>query len=462
MGKRKSLGRVVIVGNSFAGLLTAAALADHADRVTIIDRDHLPAEPEHRPGVPQGRHIHVLLAAGQRSLETLLPGILAELDDRGVPSVGTPTDVVQLHRGRWVRRAGRSVAFLTGTRPLLVQGLRRRGLANPRIETLDGVEAVGLLGDRSQVRGLSVRRRTGHTRGGAEELAADLVVDASGRSSHTPQWLAALGAKLPAEQRIDSGLSYTTRLYHAPAHPGYKGIYLIPYPGSTRGAVIMPTEEKEMFLVTLSGLAGDEPPTDPKGYESFAKRLPHPIVYEWIMAAQPQGPPMGFRGTANVRRRYDRLGGRPRGLLVVGDAACSFNPVYGQGITVAATAAVALRQALARGELSTKRLQKIVAASASQAWTISGGADKKMPGATGNAVAPGPADRFADWYLARVEAHSAGNLVVGNAFRDVLHLLAPVTALFAWPVLRTVLFGRVQPTATGPPLYPEHYGVSAE
>jgi 2-polyprenyl-6-methoxyphenol hydroxylase-like FAD-dependent oxidoreductase len=280
-------------------------------------------------------------------------------------------------------------------------------------------------------------------------------VDAGGRSSHTPQWLGAIGAKPPAEQRIDSGLCYTTRLYHAPAHPGYKGIYLIPYPESTRGAVVMPTEEKDMFLVTLSGLAGDEPPTDPKGYESFAKRLPHPIVYDWIMAAQPQGPPMGFRGTANVRRRYERLGGRPRGLLVVGDAACSFNPVYGQGITVAAIAAVALRQALARGERSTKRMQRIVAASAAQAWTISGGADKKMPGATGNAVEPGPADRFADWYLARVEAHSAANLAVGVPFRDVLHLIAPARALFSWPVLRTVLFGRLMSTSAEAPLHPE-------
>lgn len=455
MGRSKGLGRVVVVGNSFAGLLTAAVLADHADHVTIVDRDRIPDDPEQRPGVPQGRHIHVLLAAGRRCVEELLPGIMAEFDELGVPAVGTPGDVVQLHRGRWVRRAGKSVAFLTGTRPLLEQVVRRRVLANPRIDTMDGIEAVGFMGDRGRVRGLLIRRRGDGARSEPEEMPADLLVDASGRSSHTPEWLTAIGAKPPAEERIDSGLCYTTRMYRGPVHPGYKGIYLIPYPESPRGGVVMPIEEKGRFLVTLSGVVGDEPPTDPRGYELFSKNLQHPLVHDWIMAAEPEGPPMGFRGTANVRRRYDRLGGRPRGLLVVGDAACSFNPVYGQGITVAAGAALALRKALAQGVRSTKSLQRLVVKSAAQAWTISGGADKKMPRATGNAVKDGPADRFADWYLARVEARSTGNLAVGVPFRDVLHLNAPATALFSWPVMRTVLFGRIPPTPTEPPLYPE-------
>jgi hypothetical protein len=164
---------------------------------------------------------------------------------------------------------------------------------------------------------------------------------------------------------------------------------------------------------------------------------------------------MGFRGTANVRRRYDKLRGKPRGLLVVGDAACAFNPVYGQGMTVAALTAVALRQALARGEKSTRRLQRLVLDAATPAWIISGGSDKKMPGATGNALKPAPADRFADWYLSRVEAHATGSPAVTLPFGDVLHLVAPATSLFRWPVMRTVLFGRLNPTPDEPPLYPE-------
>jgi 2-polyprenyl-6-methoxyphenol hydroxylase-like FAD-dependent oxidoreductase len=455
MARDKGLGRVVVVGNGFAGLLTAAVLAQHADHVTIVDRDHVPDQVEPRPGVPQGRHIHVLLAAGQRALEELLPGVLAELDRLHVPAVESPTDIVETLHGRWMRRAGAGVAFLTPTRPLLEHVVRQRVLTHPRIEMMNSVEAVGFMGDRGRVQGLLIQRRGAGARPEPEPLRADLVVDASGRSSHTPQWLAAIDAPQPDEERIDSGLCYSTRVYHAPVHPGYKGIYLIPSPDQPRGAVVMPTETPGHFLVTLSGLAADAPPTDAAGFEAFAKGLPQPIVYDWIMAAQPQGPPMGFRGTANVRRRYDKLGGRPRGLLVVGDAACSFNPVYGQGITVAALGTVALRDALARGNRSTKQLQKLVIEAATSAWTISSGSDKKMPGATGNAIKPAPADRFADWYLGRVEAHAPANLTVSGQFQNVLHLLAPATALFAWPVLRVVLFGRVKPGPAEPPLYPE-------
>jgi 2-polyprenyl-6-methoxyphenol hydroxylase-like FAD-dependent oxidoreductase len=222
-----------------------------------------------------------------------------------------------------------------------------------------------------------------------------------------------------------------------------------------RGALIMPNEEPGAYLITLSGRAGHEPPTDPDGYEAFAAGLSHPIVRDWIAEALPQGPPVGFRNTANIRRRYERLRGRPAGLLVVGDAACTFNPVYAQGITVAAFGAQAVKDALARGERSTAHLQRLVAAAAEQAWAIAAGADKSLPRATGNAVRRSVVDRAAGWYVRRVEAHAACNPVVGQPFLEVLELVRPVRELFAWPVLRTVLFGRVRPPLTEPPLHPE-------
>jgi hypothetical protein len=291
--------------------------------------------------------------------------------------------------------------------------------------------------------------------GRTEELAANLVVDASGRGSHAPEWLTEIGAKPPFEERIDSGLTYATRVYHGPVSPGYQGIYLVPNPEAPRGGVIMATEEKGTFLVTLSGLPSDPPPSDPQGFERYTTKLPHPIVYEWVKAAQPKGPPMGFRGTANVRRRYDRLGGRPAGLLVVGDAACAFNPIYGQGMSVAALGALNIRKVLRKRGPSLARLQRIIIDAAAPAWVVSGGADKKMPGATGNAVEPGAADRFADWYLTRVDEHSAGSGVVGMPFRRVLHMVAPVTSLFAWRVFRTVAFTQPRPTPEVPPMDPE-------
>lgn len=456
-GEGKRWGRVLVIGNSIAGLLAARVLADHADTVTIIDRDRIPDGPVHRAGVPHSRHIHVVLAAGQRAMESLLPGVLDELSSLGVPAVGMPRDIVQRNRGRWVRRWPPSLAFLTGTRPLVEHVVRQRVLADARIEAFDSIEAVGLAGDRRQVGGVRLRPRGG---GGEETWAADLVVDASGRGSRTAAWLTAIGARPPAEERIETGLAYATRRYRAsldPAAAEYLGIYLLPRPGAGRGAVVMPIEEPGRYLVTLTGLPGEEPPTDPDAFEDFTASLEHPIVHEWLQAAEAEGPPLGYRSTANIRRRYDR-GSGPEGLLVVGDAATCFNPVYGQGISVAAAGAQALHRALAGGQPPTRRLQGLVIAAGAQAWQISTGVDKMLPTATGNAVRSGLLDRAAAWYLGRVQDHAASDMLVGNAFRDVVHLVAPVASLFDRRVARTVLLGRAGPGPATVPLHPEDAG----
>jgi 2-polyprenyl-6-methoxyphenol hydroxylase-like FAD-dependent oxidoreductase len=448
-------GRVLVIGNSIAGLLAARALADYAERVTLIDRDRIPDEPRHRAGVPQGRHIHVVLTAGQRAMEALLPGVLEELAALDVPAVGMPRDIIQRNRGQWVRRWPESLSFLTGTRALVEHVVRRRVLAHERIDAIESLEAVGLDGDRRRVRGVRLRLRGGSP--DEQTITGDLVVDASGRGSRTAQWLTSIGARPPAQERIETGLAYATRRYRATVDTAvaeYLGIYLLPRPGAGSGAVVMPIEERGTYLVTLTGLPGDEPPTDPAGFEAFTARLEHPIVHEWLVAAQADGPPLGYRSTANIRRRYDRLSG-PDGLLVVGDAATSFNPVYGQGISVAALGAQALARALAVGQPTTRRLQRVVIDAGEQAWQISTGVDKALPTATGNAVRSGPLDRAAGWYLGRVQDHAASDMLVGNAFRDVVHLVAPVASLLRGRVARTVLLGRPRPGPAQPPLHPE-------
>jgi 2-polyprenyl-6-methoxyphenol hydroxylase-like FAD-dependent oxidoreductase len=448
-------GRVVVIGNSIAGLLAARALADHAERVTLIDRDRIPDEAKPRAGVPHGRHIHVVLTAGQRSMEALLPGVLEELASLDVPAVGMPRDIIQRNRGQWVRRWAESLTFLTGTRALVEHVVRRRVLAHENIDSVDSLEVVGLDGDRGRVRGVRLRPRGAAP--AEQTMTADLVVDASGRGSRTVHWLASIGTRPPAEERIETGLAYATRRYRAtidPAVAEYLGIYLLPRPGAGSGAVVMPVEEPGTYLVTLTGLPGDEPPTEPDAFEEFTARLEHPIVHEWLATAEADGPPLGYRSTANIRRRYDRLNG-PEGLLVVGDAATSFNPVYGQGISVAALGALALRRALATGRPTIRRLQRLVIDAGDQAWRISTGVDKNLPTATGNAVRSGPTDRAATWYLGRVQDHAASDMVVGNAFRDVVHLVAPVSSLLSARVARTVLFGRPRPGPAQPPLHPE-------
>lgn len=485
----------VVIGGSVAALLTAHVLSAHADRVTVVERDRLPEGPEPRAGVPQSRHTHVLLEGGQRALDELLPGIVAELREHGAPRVGLPSDIVQWQARRYYRRTGATAHLLTGTRPLLEWLVRRRVLAESRITVLEGTEVVGLLGDSARVRGVRVRRRGSETHQDVRQLAADLVVDASGRGSRAPDWLAAIGAEPPHEETLDTGLAYATGLYRygdtngsadtspASADPAHTdpvsaadsrtgasdtgagitdgatdsiGYYFIPGRGQARGGVALPVEGGR-HLVTLSGLRGSEPPSDEAAFVDFAARLPHPVLHEWLLKARPESPVHAFRATANVRRRYDRPGRRPAGFLAVGDALCAFNPVYGQGLAVAALGAVALRDTLAdpRRTPTTRRVQRALLKASRQAWDIASGADKELPGARGDAARTRAVDRPAAWYLARVVQRAPGDPVVGAAFRSASSLVSPVSVLFAPRIVRAVLFGPVLPAPTEPPLRKE-------
>ncbi|MFK0213421.1 NAD(P)/FAD-dependent oxidoreductase [Streptomyces sp. NPDC090298] len=444
----------VVIGGSLAGLLAARVLAEHAERVTVVERDRYPEGPEARPGVPQGRHLHVLVAGGQQAFDELLPGFLKELGELGAPKVGVPEDMVQWQNGRWFRRSAATSHYYSGGRPQLEWLVRRRVLADPRVDVVEGTETVGLTGDSARVRGVRVRER-----GAGKEvrtLEADLVVDASGRSTKAPDWLAAIGAEPPHEETLDTGLAYSTRVYRGPVedpHSDALGYYIVPNPTQPYGGVVLPLGDGR-HLVTFSGLRGDEPPTEEGAFEEYAKRLPHPVLGEWLSRAEPDSPVYGFRQTSNVRRRYDRPGRRPAGFLATGDALCAFNPIYGQGMAVAAFGAVALRRALSdpKRTPTTRAVQRALFDASKQAWDISAGADKKMPGARGDAVRPGPLDKVTGWYLGRVAERAPGDPLVGGAFRAALTLSAPLTAVFAPAVARAVLFGPVAQTPQGPPL----------
>ncbi|MFI9722013.1 NAD(P)/FAD-dependent oxidoreductase [Streptomyces sp. NPDC052396] len=446
--------RAVVIGGSLAGLLAARVLADHADSVTVIERDRFPQGPESRGGVPQDRHTHVMLESGQQALETLLPGITEEMVKEGSPRVGLPNDLVGWQNGYWYRRTAATSHILTGTRPLTEWVVRRRVLADTRIRVLEHTEVTGLLGDAARVRGVRIRER-GQGAAGRDGVAleAELVVDASGRASHAAQWLAALGAEPPRQETLDTGLAYATRLYRqrpdAPEFP-YGGI--LPNPQQIRTGLLLPAEGG-LWTVLLSGLRGSEPPTDHAGFEAFVELLPHPVLREWLRTAEPVSPVHGFRNTANIRRRYDLPGRRPAGFLATGESLCSFNPTYGQGMSVAALSALALREALsgADGTPTTLRVQRALSGAARQAWDIATGADRKMPGARGTALRSSPLAGPVDWYFARVQRRACGDPLVATAFRQVTALTAPTGSLFAPPIARAVLFGPEPPAPSEPP-----------
>ncbi|MFD9029625.1 FAD-dependent oxidoreductase [Streptomyces sp. NPDC059567] len=448
----------VVIGGSLAGLLAARVLSEHAERVTVVERDRFPEGPDARPGVPQSRHTHVLVEGGQHALDELLPGFMKELGELGAPLVGMPEDMVQWQNGRWIRRMPATSTISSGPRSQLEWLVRRRVLADPRIEAVEGAETVGLIGDSSRVRGVLLRDRGAGASKETRSLEADLVVDASGRGTGAADWLAAIGAEPPHEETIDTGLAYSTRVYRGPRDStsdtsDARAYYILPNPGQVYGGGVLPLGGGR-YVVTLSGLRGDEPPTDEAAFEEYALRLPHPLIGEWLAKAEPESAVFGFRKTANIRRRYDLPGRRPAGFLATGDALCAFNPIYGQGMAVAAMNAVALRRALSRPKrtATTRAVQKALIDSSKQAWEISTGADKTMPGATGNATGVRALDKPVGWYMSRLQQRYAGDPVVGAAFRSVLSLTSPMTSLFAPAVARAVLFAPAPETPAEPPM----------
>ena len=311
--------RAVVVGASMAGLLAARVLTDSYGQVTVIDRDELPGTPTHRRGVPHGRHLHALAARGQQALEELLPGLTAELVAEGAPVGDLLGDARFYLSGHRLRQAHSGLVLLCASRPLLEHHVRARLRTLPNLRFLDRCDVVGLVAspDGRRVTGVRVLRRAD---GSAEELLdADLVVDASGRGSRTPAWLEALGYPPPQREQVRIGLSYATRTYRLPAGAldGDLAMLVAATPQHPRTGA-MQRLEGDRWMLTLAGILGDDPPTDPDGFVEFARSLRFPDVWESIRDAEPLDDPVAFRFPASVRHRYERAAPFPSRLAADG------------------------------------------------------------------------------------------------------------------------------------------------
>ncbi len=347
---KKAFGNAVVIGSGIAGLTAARVLANTFSRITIIDRDRIPDESEYRRGVPQARHAHTLMPRGQAILEELFPGLSDELLTKGAIAVDPSRDIAYYDDGVWhTPRGGVTETSVICSRPLLETTIYHRVAALPGVEVREGCETVGLLTDeqRTHVAGVVLRDRR-DANPSATNLAADLVIDASGRSSRAPQWLESLGYTPPEEWKINPFVGYATAIFRRPEEHsgGWKLLYVRPTPpDGTRGGMILPAEAGA-WHVTLVGVAGDYPPTDEEGFMEFARSLPTQRLYEAIRHAEVLVRPSGFRLTENRVRRYDRLSRYLEGFLVYGDAAYALNPIYAQGMTAAALGSQVLARCL--------------------------------------------------------------------------------------------------------------------
>ena len=428
-----------------AGLCAARALADAFDRVTVLDRDQLPGEARPRRGVPQGRHLHVLLPGGVEALERLFPGLAAELEDAGAPTI--PTEQVRVclngHRLAPGRTAQPEIA---ASRPLLEAGVAARVRDHPAIELRDGVEVLGLVtapGGR-RVTGVRVRPRRGDpvVPGSGTTLDAEVVVDCSGRRSRTPAWLEELGYVPPPVERVDVDVRYATRRYRLPADAlgGDRHLLVGPTPDRAAGGVLLAIEDGT-WLATLFGLRDVRPSVTPDGFAAFASRLAVDDLRRVLRAGTPLDAPAGYRFPSDLRRRYERCDALPAGLLVAGDAVASFNPIYGQGMTVGALEALRLRELLADGRPDPRRWFSTIAPIVDVAWELAVGADLAMPSVPGRRTL---ATRLQQSYVRSFHAAARHDPHLTARFWRVAGLVDPPTALVRPAALARVARGRLR------------------
>jgi 2-polyprenyl-6-methoxyphenol hydroxylase-like FAD-dependent oxidoreductase len=437
MGERTA-DHAVVLGGSIAGLLAARVLTDAYHEVTVVDRDPLVTGSEPRPGAPQGRHIHALLARGQQVLEQLFPGLTDELVAHGAPAGDILGDARLLFGGHRLSRAKTGLIALNASRPLLEDRIRARVRTLPGVRFAPPSDVVGLQSspDRRCITGVQVRWRAD---GGSENvLDADLVVDATGRSSQAPTWLETLGFGRPEENRVRVDVGYATRRYRLPPAALHGDLACVhgPLPARPRGGVLAGLEGG-VWMLTLFGMAGDYPPTDPDGFAAFARSLCFPDIHDAVEAGDPVNDPVGFRFLASVRRRFETMRRFPEGFLVMGDALCSFNPIFGQGITVAALQALAFRHHLCPGHRPrTRPIVQALARIADAPWELTVGADLAMPGVEGR---PSLSLRMMNAYMARLQATAAHDPVVAQAFVRVIGLVDPPNAILRPPIALRVL-----------------------
>ncbi|MCY0942917.1 FAD-dependent oxidoreductase [Streptomyces antarcticus] len=429
MGKTAGI-RAVVLGGSMAGLLAARVLSESYAEVLLVDRDRLADSSGPRRGVPQGRHAHGLVARGQQILEQQFPGLTEELKTAGVEPGDFGGDIRWYFNGRRMAPGPTGLIALPATRPVLEQHVRRRVKALPNVAFLEEHDILGLdtTADRTRVTGVLVQAR--ETGSAPRTLEADLVVDTTGRGSRTPVWLEELGYARPEEERVEIDLAYTTRHYRLDTDPLGDDQAIIPAatPEHPRGGFFyrLPGEGNR-FELSLTGILGDHPPTDPEGFLAFVRSLPIPDIHDAIVDAEPLDDPVMHRYPASVWRHYERLQSFPGGFLVMGDAVCSFNPIYAQGMTVAALESLELRRHLERGSApSAAVFFKDIAAKIKAPWELAAGSDLGYAGVAGKRS---PMLRMINAYVARLQAAAVYDPALSEAFIRVAGLIDPPPAL---------------------------------
>jgi len=434
MGNDRGTGTAVVIGASMAGLGAARVLSERFGSVTVLDRDTLPDDNTPRRGVPQGSHGHILLVSGLRELAALFDGLEDELLAAGGTRFDPGLSLRVYQYGRRSPTAATGLEMIAMSRPLLESVIRKRVAKLAGVTIRDQVAVTGLASEDGRITGVVLD--TGET------LTADLTVDCSGRSGSSDRWLADQGLPVPERVEVKAGVAYSTRTFRrrpGDLPEGVAFIVLPTPPEETKIALVMPVED-DRWLIGLGGWHLDNPPTDPASFEAFVRSLPDPALAEVMDRAEPLTDPVIFRYPSSRRRMFERLPAQPAGFLALGDAICSFNPIYGQGMTCAAREAVTLGATLDKHRaVSAEMARDYYRATAkviATPWQFAAGGDFVYPQTTG----PRPRGiKLSNWYARQIGLASQVAPDIGATFQSVQQLITPPGVLFKPAMIVRVL-----------------------
>ncbi len=420
------MSRALVLGGGFAGLLAARVLSERFDSVLILERDQLPEGPTGRQGAGQGRFPHVLLGGGQKRLDRWFPRLQERLAERGAQVLDWPGDTSVFHMGGWMPRFESDLKVRACSRPLLEWAVRQdvEALPNVTFRTQVSIGAVDLRAPSVEVDG--------------ELVTGELLVDASGRGSKACTWLKEQGFGEAQVDEVNSQAAYATRTVRLPddLDVDWSCLYVMPQSGTNRRSGLIYPIEDGLQVVNLVAYDGLEPPTDPAAFDAFAEALAVPDVAEALKDAEYLSPILRYKAAYHRFIRFDRMAKWPERFIVLGDALCGVNPVYGQGITIIAQEAEVLERQLA--SFDARRFQRAVGRTVLVPWLMGVVEDLRWPSSSGPI---GPLRRR---LITRVveQVHRAGqrDLTVYRVLAEVMHMTKDAQALLrpsiAWRILR--------------------------
>jgi 2-polyprenyl-6-methoxyphenol hydroxylase-like FAD-dependent oxidoreductase len=382
----------VVIGASVAGMCAARVLSDHYDTVTVFERDHLPAGPANRSAVPQGRHVHLLMARGAAEFEGLFPGLLDDMVAAGVPKLANRPDCIHFGAAGHVLGTNttlkREFTAYVPSRPHLEWQLRRRALAIPNVELVRTSVAEPVF-EPAQERVTGVLLDANDD---SSEVPADLVVDATGRGTRLPAWLEQWGYERPKELTVDVGIDYATHRVHIPDGRIKEKVVVA---GASRehpvGLGMLCYEDGNWGLTTF-GTGNVAPPQNFAEMCALADEMLPPHLSAAVRSGTPLGDVAFHKYPMSRWRRYDEMKRFPAGIIPFGDAVVSFNPTYGQGMTMTSLQAGNLRAALQSGVPDIAgELSRATKKTTWPVWTMNAIGDLALHNAT--------ADDVPWWYL---------------------------------------------------------------